>query len=133
MKIVPANSSERRKLQKSEEMIYGVIQTPDLLYDKHIITKLSRKSAINLSLTRFQDHSFQAGLYIKVNTVFKEPEKFYEYPEFDFIISSEPVKVYKVQQVNDRPPTVHYLGKKWAIFKSEQQTYHFDPLVYQHL
>ena len=131
--IVPANSGERRKLQKKLELKYGVIQTPNLLYEKHIITEFNWHTALNLSLSRFQDPDFQPGRYLKVNTVFEDPENFYEYPEFNFIISKEPVKVYEVKQTNNnRSPIVRSLGRQWAIFNCEPN-YHFDHLVYERL
>ena len=50
-KINPANSDERRELQNLLEMKYGVIKTPDLLYEKHVIREFDRNSALNLSPT----------------------------------------------------------------------------------
>ena len=87
---------------------------------------------MNISLSRFQDPDFQPGRYLKVKTVFEDPEKFYEYPDFNFIISKEPVKVYKVKQAYNGSPIVNFLGRQWAIFNCEPN-YHFDHLVYERL
>ena len=82
--------------------------------------------ALNISLPRFQDPYFQAGSDVKVNTVFEDPKKFYEYPDYNLIISREPVRVYQVKQIKNELPTVHFLGNKWAIFT--YFTYHFNSI-----
>ena len=120
----PARSEQRRKVQKSMAMQYGVIPTPDLLYKKHIQTKLTVQKAILLSLDRIDNPKFQPGQYIKVNTVFDVPQKFYLYPKLHLIISSEPVKAYKVVQIHNEYPTADFLGYKWAVFSGEPP-YHF--------
>ena len=122
--ISPSNSDKRRKLQKLIQMKHGVIPTPELLYEKHIIREFNESNAVNLSSPRLRNPTFQPDREPKVNTVIEDPQKFYVYSDLNLIISKEPVRIYKVKQAKNRPPTVHFLGKQWAIFTCKP-TYHF--------
>ena len=119
-----SDSDTRRKLQKSIQMKHGVIPTPDLLYDKHIIREFKPEKAQSLSLQRFRGPDFQEGRQPKVNTVYEDPKKFYFHPDLNWIISKEPVNAYQVEQYCEGKPIVRFIGKKWAIFSGEP-TYHF--------
>ena len=124
--IGPAGSDKRRKLQKLMQMNHGVIPTPDLLYEKHIQIEITAEKAIILSLKRFANSEFQPGQNPKINTVFEDPQKFFSYPDLNLIISRQPVKVYRVLQLDKKYPIARCLGTKWAIFHGSEP-YHFNP------
>ena len=120
----PATSEQRRKVQKLMAMKYGVIPTPDLLYEKHIKIELTAEKAILLSLSRFANPEFQPEQNPKKNTVFEDPKKFFFYEKLDLLISREPVRVFQVVQHENRDPVALFLGYKWAVFKGGP-SYHF--------
>ena len=121
---ISPSDSRRRKLQKVMQMKHGIIPTPDLLYEKHIIREFNATNAKNLSLPRLKNPAFQPDRDPKINTVIEDPQKFYVYEDLGFMISKEPVRIYQVRQAKNRSPTTCFLSKKWAIF-SCKPTYHF--------
>ena len=99
-----------------------IIETPQELYDKHLIrSPICATKALDLSFNTRSDSDFpNLPIY---NTTFEDPKMFYHYPDINVIISPLPVKSFQVSTKDVEQPKAWSVGRKWAIF-SDESTYH---------
>ena len=96
-----------------------VIQTPQELYEKHLVRKpINENKALDLSLNK------RSELVPWYNTTLEDPQMFYHYPDINMIISPVPVKSFQVSTKNLDNPKAWSVGHKWAIFSYSESSYH---------